>query len=227
MSVIVCLAITGMCLFMLCRRSRYRISLPKTLGILALLVLLGVSFTYLLYFIENGEWGGMSFFGAVLFVPVVFPFIARLFRTPAAAMLDFVSLPGLLMFAVLKINCAVSGCCIGRILWQSEQGSAVFFPSPIVEAVTTVLLVFVLSHFERIGKTENRLYPISLIAYGTLRFILNFFRAPEDPFLFGLQKGNVWALVAIVTGGVWLLVDANIKINKQYKEMQQAMSNVD
>lgn len=221
MWILACLAIGGMLLFMLFRRNKFHIPLFKTICIFVLLVLLGVFSTYLLFFIENGKWGGMSFFGAVLFVPLWFIGLAKLFKITYPMMMDFVAPPGLLMFAVLKINCAVTGCCQGRMLWYSAENQPIFFPSPIVETITTILLVGALLYVERKGKTENKLYPISLVAYGVLRFILNFFRAPENPFLFGLQKGNVWALVAIISGMTWLLWIRYMEINEEYSLMME------
>ena len=216
MWILASLAILGMFLFMLFRRNKFHISLLKTVVVFILLACLGILSTQILYFIENGEWGGMSFFGAVLFVPIWFFAVAKILNIPFSKMMDFVALPGLLMFAVLKANCAVEGCCQGRVLCNSNGVNPIYFPSPIVEAITTVLLVCALLCVEKKGKTNNKLYPISLASYGVLRFVLNFFREQGEPLFLGLQKGNVWALVAILVGAVWLLVLRYMEINSRY-----------
>lgn len=219
MWILTSLAILGMFLFMLFRRNKFHISLLKTVVVFILLACLGILSTQILYFIENGEWGGMSFFGAVLFVPIWFFAVAKILNIPFSKMMDFVALPGLLMFAVLKTNCAVDGCCQGRVIGYSDGAAPIHFPSPLVEAITTVLLVFALLYIEKKGKTTDKLYPLSLASYGVLRFILNFFREQGEPLLLGLQRGNVWALVAIIAGLVWLLVLRYIKINNQYNSL--------
>ena len=211
------LSVAAMFALMLTRCKKYNIPLLKTSIIVPLLAVLGVLSTILLYFIENGEWDGMSFFGAVLFLPIIFSPIAKLFRIPIPCMLDFIAPPGLIMFAVMKINCAISGCCGGIILGYKENGKAIQFPSPIVEAITTILLVCILLYFEHKGKTKDKLYPISLVSYGVLRFILNFLREPGKALLFGMQKGTVWSLVAIISGLLWLFIIAYINLDKKYK----------
>ena len=128
------------------------------------------------------------------------------------------------MFAVMKANCALSGCCGGRIVGYTAHNEPIHFPSPIVESLTTLLLVAVLLFFEYKGKTNGKLYPISLISYGALRFILNFFRIQEEPFFLGLQKGNVWALVAIFVGLLWIFGLYYIEVNKKYKEFKNSDS---
>ncbi len=221
MEFIMILSAIAMFLLMLLRRGRYNISLLKTVLIVFLVAVLGVLSTCLLYFIENGEWGGKSFFGAVLFLPVIFSALSRVFKVEVSVMMDFIAPPGLLMFAVMKANCTVSGCCSGRLLGYTA-GRAIYFPSPTVEALTTLLLVGILLFFEYRGKTENLLYPISLVSYGILRFVLNFFRLPEEPFLLGLQKGSVWSLIAVIGGLTWILISKYIEIDKKYKEFKNS-----
>lgn len=213
-------AVIGMLCLMLYRRNRFGISLPKTVWIFLPTILLGVSATCVLFFIETGKWGGMSFYGAVFTIPLVVLLLAPILKLPTDDVMDFIAPSGLLMFAVLKLNCAVTGCCFGQLLWHKAGGDPVYFPSPVVETVTTLLLVALLLYAERKEKTQGKLYPISLITYGSLRFVLNFFRSPEQPFLFGLQKGHVWSLAAIVLGAVWLLLITYRKIDRQYQEIQ-------
>lgn len=216
-----------MLLLMLCRRVRYQISLWKTIAIVITVAALGVMCTCLLYFMENGEWGGMSFFGAVLFIPPLVAPIAKILRVRVSSLMDFIAPSGLLMFAVMKANCYFSGCCGGRVMWYSSAGQPVLFPSQLIEAFCTVGLVALLVYLEHKGNMNDRLYPFSLITYGVLRFVLNWFREQNAELVFGLQKGTVWSLVAIIMGTVWLLIIANIKVNKQYKEMHKVTSDAE
>ncbi len=221
MSMVMLIAVIGMLCFMLYRRCRFGISFLKTVIIFVLVAVIGVLGTYVLFFLETGRWGGMSFFGAVFVIPLVMLVLSSIFRQSLGTLTDFVAPCGLLMFAVLKLDCAITGCCYGRILWHKDNLEPVFFPSPIVEMITTLLLIGALLWAEHKGKTQGALYPISLIFYGALRFVLNFFRAPENPFFLGMQKGNIWSLLAMILGGVWLLVIAYRRIDRQYQEIQQ------
>lgn len=205
---------------MLLRCKRYGIVIWKTILITALVGGLGILSTQVLYFIENSEWGGMSFFGAVLFLPLIMTPMALLLKIPAADMMDLISLPGLLMFAVMKVNCFFSGCCGGRVLGVSGNGTPLAFPSQIVEATTTVCLIVVLLFFEHRDKTRAKLYPISMVSYGLLRFVLNWFREPGDAFLFGMQKGTLWSAIAVVAGAIWLMILHNRDLDRQLETIR-------
>lgn len=205
---------------MLLRRKRYSLPVWKTGVIMVLVSGLGILSTQALYFIENGEWGGMSFFGAVLFLPLVMTPMALLMRIPVKDMMDFIAPPGLLMFAVMKTNCFFSGCCGGRILGVSANGTSIVFPSQFAEAATTVCLIAALLYFEHRGSTKAKLYPISMIAYGLLRFVLNWFREPGEAFFLGMQKGTVWSVVTVVAGVLWLLMAQNQELDQRFYQEQ-------
>lgn len=206
---------------MLLRRKRYHIAVWKAIVIMVLVSGFGVASTQLLYFIENGEWGGMSFFGAVLFLPLLMTPTALLMHVSVQDMTDFIAPPGLLMFAVMKTNCIFSGCCGGRVLGVSADGNPMVFPSPLVEAITTVCLIAVLLYFEHRSKTRGTLYPISMISYGSLRFVLNWLREPGEALLLGMQKGTVWSVLTVVIGVLWLMIRQNQELDRQLRQFRE------
>lgn len=206
---------------MLLRRRRYNIPVGKAILIMVLVAGLGILSTQMLYLIENGEWGGMSFFGAVLFLPLIMTPIALLLHISAENMMDFIAPPGLLMFAVMKTNCFFSGCCGGRVLTIGTKGATMIFPSQLVEAGVTIVLILALLLFEYKEKTRTKLYPISMVSYGILRFILNWFRMPGDALVLGMQKGTVWSVVAVIIGVFWLMIMKNKELDEQLVHLQQ------
>lgn len=206
---------------MLLRRRRYNIPVGKAILIMVLVAGLGILSTQMLYLIENGEWGGMSFFGAVLFLPLIMTPIALLLHVSAENMMDFIAPPGLLMFAVMKTNCFFSGCCGGRVLTIGTKGATMIFPSQLVEAGVTIVLILALLLFEYKEKTRTKLYPISMVSYGILRFILNWFRMPGDALVLGMQKGTVWSVVAVIIGVFWLMIMKNKELDEQLVHLQQ------
>ena len=218
MEIALLLAVFATLVLMLLRRKFYKISLSKTAIILVLLAVMGLLSTNLMFLIENGKWGGRSIFGGVVFIPIIFWPIAKVLRVRVPAMMDFIAPPGVIMFAVMKIDCYFSGCCGGRVIRIGENGIGVCFPSQIVEGVATMLLVAILLWFEYKGKTTDILCPLHLITYGVLRFGLNFMREPQEPFLFGLQAGAFWSIVVVLLGSLWLLLRYYKKVDKQYQE---------
>lgn len=219
MWILVCLAILGMSLFMLFRRKIYDISLPKIIVVFLFLVLFGVTSTYLMYYIENGEWEGTSLFGAVLFPPLLFVPISLIIRIRYTKLMDFISPASLVMIGIMKANCILEGCCQGMPLWKTAGGEFVYFPSPLIESLATFAIIILLLRWENRKKHQDLFYPFVLILYGLIRFCLNWFRGIPKITETILPMGNIWSLVAIIVGLVWLLVVNYIKINNEYKLM--------
>ena len=102
----------------------------------------------------------------------------------------------------------IDGCCAGVILGQTEDNIYVRFPSQIVEFVTALILTVLLLYLSYNPKYRGKIYPITLVLYGTLRFVLNLFRDDWDrtqSFNLPLPLGNIWALIAVIVGAVWLI----------------------
>lgn len=143
---------------MLLRRKRYpKISLWKFFVFSILLTVAGVAGTMLMFFIESGRFGGTSFYGAVLFVPIlILP--ACLMRIPYGSVLDLCAPAICLMLAIMKVDCIKSGCCIGKYL----PSLGFQFPSQIVEMITAVIIMFVLLWIEKNLNGKIHCMPISL-----------------------------------------------------------------
>lgn len=216
--IVVTLSVLIMVPVMLIRRKLLDTSLLKTAIIFIELAIVGYFSTALMSFIETGKWGGIRFFGAVLFLPILFAPIAFVTRIPLSKMLDTIAFPGMMIFAVMKFNCYLSGCCGGRVLWTEANGAPVCFPSQIVEGITTALLVVVLMILERKKNMSGRIFPIAMLTYGILRFGLHLLREPEGPYILGMQAGIFWSILSIVIGATWLLVLYYKKVDKQYQE---------
>ena len=69
--------ITGL---MLIRCRRYEIAVWKVFPLAISVAMLGLLGTKIMFFLENGFWYGKSFFGAVLFFPILLLPLTLLFR---------------------------------------------------------------------------------------------------------------------------------------------------
>lgn len=184
---------------------RWRAGLPmwKTLLSAAVLTVLGVLGAKLMFLIESGFWAGTSFYGAVFFPPLIMVLLALLLRVPPLALLDLCAPAECVMLAILKMQCAVNGCCVGILLTITADGTYIRFPSQIIELLNALVLMVILLRLIRKGTWQGRIYPIYMLLYGITRFILNLLRDTK-PFLLGLPAGNFWSLVAIVIALIWL-----------------------
>ena len=196
-------------LLLLLRRKKYHGAVAwKMILLELLLVAAGVIGTKLMYFIENGQFGGSSLFGAVLFIPV--------FILPALAMRlsyrDILNLCGPavgLMLAIMKFECWFNGCCFGKYL----PSLRVQFPSQVVEAAFAALLTVALLIIEK-HKRDTHLYAWLLIFYGSTRLMLNGFRYIVQPFIWNLTCGQFWGLVSVVIGITWLVLASKVKVKR-------------
>lgn len=183
-----------------------QIKLYKTILVALTGTAAGVAGAFLWYWLENGKFGGISYFGAVFLVPFIFALVFWLFREPYSAILDLCAPAECAMLVMMKIHCAISKCCGGRVLFVTESGVTVHFPSQLAEMTNALLLLSVIMILSRKKICQNALYPCFLVLYGATRFVLNCFRATTSDFFFGMPAGNVWSLLAMVAGGIWLLV---------------------
>lgn len=184
-----------------------RLPLWKVAPISVLLTAVGTIGTYIWFWIESGgDWGGRSFYGAVFIVPLVFVAIAPLFRVSYGTLMDLCAPAECLMLAIMKIQCLLGGCCSGRLLYITEQSTGVYFPSALAEMINALLLCAVLVFLSVRKGHKKTLYPYYLILYGVSRFILNMLRAEWESFEGFLPYGNIWSLVAIAIGFVWLFI---------------------
>ena len=109
-----------------------------------LLTFIGVLSVKLMFFIENGDFSGLSFFGAVLFIPILAVPISVVLNIKYQDYIDICAPSVAIMLSAMKINCLRSGCCIGKVLYTNEFGATVRFPSQIFEMVVAFLICVLL-----------------------------------------------------------------------------------
>ena len=198
-----------MCALLSIQMKWYKIARWKSVIVSLAIVVTGLIGAKILFFIENGYWKGRSFYGAIFFSPIVFYIIAKIIQISYLYALDFCATAGCLIFGILKIQCLIDGCCEGVILYIDKDYRYVRFPSQLVEFLSAFLLVGILMVLSYRPRFRGRIYPITLIMYGTVRFVLNLFRNDWErtqKLNLPLPWGNIWSLVAIIVGIIWLIV---------------------
>ncbi len=199
------------------RKSRYEFSGSQIVLISLLEIFFGVLGTMLLYYIENGEWGGTSFFGAVLFLPLSFVPVSIFVTFSYQRCMDYIAPSGLAMFIINKLNCYIAGCCEGKNIGFSFDGKPIYFPSQITEMVSTAFIILLLLILEKRRNYQGIIYPLGMVIYGIVRFILNIFREEWITTNMFMPFGNIWALVTIILGGSWLVFNHTKKKKKILK----------
>ena len=199
---IIGLGAVAMFLSMLLRKKQFpQIAIWKMVLLTLWLTITGVLGTMILAYIELGEFGGTSFYGAVFLVPIlILP--AMLMRITYKDILNLCAPAECAMLLVMRFDCLDKGCCFGRYLPALEFQ----FPSQIAEMVVAIIVMITLIQMHRKDR-KVQLYPWYMILYGVCRFILQGFRyGGTDPWMLGLSQGHFWSLIAVAIGTVWLLL---------------------
>lgn len=201
-----------MIVMILCGRWR-GIKTWKTILIPVLLMFAGVLGTRLLFYFENGNFTGTSFYGAILLVPVLFLPVALIFWISYGKLMDICAPAECIMLALMKVQCAVNGCCVGRVLSVDTSGKEIRFPSQIVELIFALAIMVALMLIMHKKESVGKIYPYYMILYGASRFLLNLLRE-TTPFIWILPAGNFWSLVSIALGVIWLFAVSKISVHK-------------
>ncbi len=219
--VLVC-GIVVMCGIITLQMKWYRVALWKCIVIAVTLTLVGVTGSYVWYFIENLSWGGRSFYGAIFFAPPLFIGIAKIFHIPYLYSLDFCAPAGCVTLALVKIDCLFSGCCVGKILYLNDQYVYVRFPSRLAETLNFLIIAVVLLLLSKKQQFRGYIFQVFLILYGITRFALNFMREDQSVYVLGMAAGTFWSVCAFIVGIIWLILLKQKEKKQKEKESHLA-----
>lgn len=191
----------------------YGIKLWKGIVATVLLTVSGYAGTYLMFYIENHSFGGVSFYGAVFFVPIAFIFAADLLKISYEKAMDLCAVGECIMLALMKVQCFLGGCCRGRDLFTLTDGTVISFPSRLAESAVALALFVLLFAWAIKKKNQGKLYGWYLILYGSARFLLNFMRKEYVTTDMVIPFGHLWSLIAIGLGVFWLTRISKTKPN--------------
>lgn len=190
------------CLY--CRRKRYSLNFLQSISFTVLLTLVGVAGAMLLYYLECGEFGGVSFYGSVFLIPLLMPLVGKLFRLKCGQTMDLCGPCVAIMIGCMRVNCVLNGCCGG---WEVCLGSVCFsWPTQAMDSIADFTIMLWLLELERENRGKGALYPRFMLAYSVMRFLLEFLRETPKDWLY-LSHGQWFALAAIVAGAVWIAAE--------------------
>ena len=186
---------------MVIRKKKYpEIQVWKMAVMMIWVTIAGTFSLKLLYFIENGKFGGDAWFGTVLFMPVLMTPM-MLLKIPYRRLMNIYAPTQTLEFAIGKIDCYISDCCIGKYL----PSLGFQFPSQIADIIVGIAVTIILLLIEH-KKPQTSLYPLLMVIYGVARFTVDWFRYVPKPWKWILPPTIIWSLIAVAVGIIWLIV---------------------
>lgn len=191
------LATIGTVLWLLQFRRRLQMCWYTALLLSLLHVAYGVFCVKIFAILEGNQpgSGAMSLFGAVFLMPLGYYLGARATKRSVAEVFDIFAICMIFTLLCARVNCLFAGCCLGR---QISSGTLLRWPTR--EAEIVFYLIFLGLQAPRVLRGESRgmVYPLYLISYGCVRFVLELFRSSATNALFHLS--HVWALIALAIG---------------------------
>lgn len=176
------------------RYKKYNLNIYKLFSSSIMLFVSGILGLNIMFFIENGFWGGISFYGTILIGPIILFPLLYLIKIPFFDVLSLYTPCICIMHILMKMNCYRIGCCSGNEVYNS----IVPIPLQVLEALAILIIMLLLLLFEK--KVNKRyIFPVYLILYGVIRFVLNLFRDNITIFYY-LPIGNIWSIVSILFG---------------------------
>lgn len=207
MAMLICGAISAAAWFYIVRR-RLNVGVPGVIVIALMCMVWGVFWLKMFSIFEakiasavNGVLffpGNMSLFGAVFLDPVLTLVIAKAKKINLRTANDIFCLGYLLPILFGRLNCFFAGCCVSDSFDYPIIGTIVW---PIREIEVLFYLAFFVIFASRIIKTESNgeVYPLFMITYGALRFVLEWARETYYP-IGPLHLSHIWALASAIIG---------------------------
>ncbi len=165
--------------------------------------------------------GGMAFHGGFLGVILAMVYIARKYRIRWLAITDFIAPLTPLALAAGRIGNFINGELWGRVTdvpWGvvfRGAGALPRHPSQLYQfALEGVSLFLILWLYSAKARAVGAVSALFLIGYGILRFVVEFFREPDD-FLgllaFNLSMGQ-WLCLPMILAGIAMLAWTRRKV---------------
>lgn len=174
----------------------------------------GVCSVKVFAFLESGDIGDMSLFGAVFFMPVAYWLGARLAKRPYGKVCDAFTPCMLFTLMCARVNCMITGCCTGLHI----PGTHFRFPTRELEVLYYIIMLVLLIPRVKKGRNPGGIYPLYMASYGAFRFADEFFRTSSTGMLFHLA--HVWAVIAFAVG-LSVYMEINARNHRRKKVIQK------
>lgn len=166
--------------------------------------------------VAAGSFSGRRLYGLMIFDTVNLLVMSKLLKIEVGKFGDFIAPAIMATCASSKIDCLINNCCVGIIMYNMD-GIYVKFPSAFVEMTMWTIFVVLLLIIEKKGNVSGMMWPISMIWFGTARYLVDFLRGSnleKIPILFGMPGGRLWSLVALIIGIIFLYFTLKNKLER-------------
>jgi len=210
----------------LMRRGVYGYSFKKASVLSLLLLPYAFICCKILFLIENPgadilEFAGLSFYGTVIFMPLLEIPTAYFAKVPYTELMDFIAPYGALCLAVCRIGCSLGGCCGAEPILV--DGVYVIPPIQLIESGLDFMLCSFILWRERAGRiiVRGEQTCIFVITYSFIRLIMEAYRrTPKN--IYGMSNGQ-WLSIASALIAFILLVylQKRVAVKEKSKSIEE------
>lgn len=167
-----------------------------------LMSLMGAKLLYAVETMFSDTYGGVSFaglslYGAIFIFPLVAFLIARFDKKRFALILDYCTPFELTLLICVRVGCFLSGCCGATTIWRDT--TPVVLPVQLFEVLFDILIFELCIKVKRSRGADGRMYPMFMMVYGIVRFMLEFLRnTPKE--VLGFSNGQIFSVVSFIVG---------------------------
>ena len=158
--------------------------------------------------------GNMSLFGGMAFLPILYAGIAHWSKRDFFDVFDVFTISLVLTLFFARINCLVSGCCLGAVI----PGTGFRWPTREIELLYDAVFIALLMPCVLRGERRGEVFPLYMVSYGCFRFVIEFFRVSGSavgPF----HIAHLWAFIAIVLGAS-ILVETRQQTDRKERKVR-------
>ena len=143
------------------------------------------------------DFGMLSLFGAIFFMPVFYFLLAKLTKRKTADVFDVFTVSMVFTLLCSRINCLFAGCCLGKCVsgadgprWPTREIEIGFYV-----VILTLMILRILRK-----KNYGEIYPLYMVSYGIFRFVIEFFREPLQSSDSIFHLSHLWAILSVCIG---------------------------
>ena len=196
-------------------RERLKAKWWELLIVSILHTLIGVGAVKLFAILENGgdfSFKGMSLFGGLFFMPLVYFIYAKIKKLPVLEVFDVFVFSLAITYACSRFNCLHDGCCYGKFI---DSTNTMRYPTRELEIVFHSLSAIGAAIFVIKNMCKENVFFIYLGGYGVFRFIIEFMRHSDSNSVFHIA--HLWSTLSVIVVITILIIRAYLAKSKKAK----------
>lgn len=159
----------------------------------------------------------LRLYGGIFALPIAYLCWAKAAKRPIREIMDIGAISTLIGMIFARCTCMVGGCCVGELI----GGLLIRWPIREIELLYYITFLFYYGGKVHSGKTYGQVYPVYLLTYGILRFVMEWVREEYTGNIGIIHLAHVWSVISIVIGAAVYLELQEIQKKKSKRRARK------